>query len=493
MPMTRSSSTRHQRTDVAPTGQMPTLVDIRVGETRARPLSGRRRVVAGWMAVSDALCGIATLIAVHAFVAYRGLDNAAFAVIVPASAVVWVVTFHLFGLYDVHRLSAFEEFRRIVSATCVAVAVVVLGFWWNNATTRSALGIALVVGLASELCVRRLWRTYLRRLRRTGYLTMRTVVVGVNDEARHLADTLASPALGFATVGFVATDAADEQVEDLPIVGRLSFLDEIVRELDVDCVFVASSAVEPRDGALIASVVRRAGADLRISAKLSDVLTSRVAIQPLNDVVTLSLKSARLTGTQSAGKRAFDLVVGAIAFLLVLPIIAVIALAIRLTSHGPVLFRQERVTKDGKIFTMFKFRTMFVDQAARLDGHVVDLTEPFFKMIDDPRLTRVGRMLRAWSLDELPQLWHVLRGQLSLVGPRALWVDQIDMQREEMRFRHEVKAGLTGWWQVNGRSLVTPEEALRMDLFYINNWSFALDIYILLKTIGTVLARRGAQ
>jgi exopolysaccharide biosynthesis polyprenyl glycosylphosphotransferase len=472
---------------------MPRVVDIRAVETDRRSLERRRRVVAAWMAASDAACAIGTLIAIHAFAAYRGVGDGMFALLVPAAALVWVVTFHLFKLYDVHRLSAFEEFRRIVGATCIAVAVVVLGFWSTNATTRVALGVALVVGLASELGVRRLWRAYLRRLRRTGYLAMRTIVVGTNDEARHLADTLASPPLGFATVGFVATGADDVQCDDLPVVGRLSYLDEIVRELDIDCVFVASSAVETGDGALIASVVRRAGADLRISAKLSDVLTSRVEIQPLNDVVTLSLKSARLTTTQAAGKRAFDLVVGVVGFTLLLPLMALIALAIRLTSHGPVLFRQERVTKDGKTFTMYKFRTMVVDQAARLDGHVVDITEPFFKMIDDPRLTRVGRVLRAWSLDELPQLWHVVRGQLSLVGPRALWVDQIDLQREEMRFRHEVKAGLTGWWQVNGRSLVTPEEALRMDLFYINNWSFALDVYILLKTIGAVLARRGAQ
>jgi exopolysaccharide biosynthesis polyprenyl glycosylphosphotransferase len=447
------------------------------------------------MAVSDAVCAIATLLAVHAIVAYRGLDNAGFAVIVPAAAIAWVVTFHFFGLYDVHRLAAFEEFRRLVSATCVAVAVVVLGFWWNDATTRSALALALIFALALELGVRRFWRAYLRRLRRTGYLTMRTVVVGANDEARHLADTLASPALGFAVVGFVTTGSSGEQVEGLPIVGRLNLLDDVVRELDVDCVFVASSAVEPKDGALIASVVRHAGADLRISAKLSDVLTSRVTIQPLNDVVTLSLKSARLTETQAAGKRVFDLIVGTISFVLLLPIMAVIALAIRLTSHGPVLFRQERVTKDGKIFTMFKFRTMFVDQAARLEGRVVDLTAPFFKLNDDPRLTPVGRFLRSTSLDELPQLWHVVRGQLSIVGPRPLPADQVlaNSDLEEMRVRHEVRAGLTGWWQINGRSVVAPEEALRMDVFYINNWTFALDVYILLKTAGAVLARRGAQ
>jgi lipopolysaccharide/colanic/teichoic acid biosynthesis glycosyltransferase len=144
---------------------------------------------------------------------------------------------------------------------------------------------------------------------------------------------------------------------------------------------------------------------------------------------------------------------------------------------------------------MYKFRTMVVDQADRLDGGSVDLTAPFFKLSDDPRLTRVGRWARSSSLDELPQLWHVLRGQLSLVGPRPLPAEQVlaNSNMEEMQVRHEVRAGMTGWWQVNGRSVVTPQEALRMDVFYINNWSFALDVFILLKTVGAVVAGRGAQ
>jgi exopolysaccharide biosynthesis polyprenyl glycosylphosphotransferase len=279
----------------------------------------------------------------------------------------------------------------------------------------------------------------------------------------------------------------------LPVVGRLETLDEVITELAVDCVFVASSAVAAADIGRIASTARRRDVDLRISANLSDVLTSRVAVQPLNDVIALSLQSASLTGTQAAAKRTLDVVVGSIALVLFLPIMGLIALGIRLTSRGPVLFRQDRVTKDGRIFLMSKFRTMVVDQSKRIDGQFIDLTEPFFKMSDDPRLTRFGRFLRAWSLDELPQLWHVVRGDLSLVGPRALWADQVDLDSEAMKLRHEVKSGLTGWWQINGRSLVSPEEALRMDLFYINNWSLALDVYILIKTVATVLARRGAQ
>jgi lipopolysaccharide/colanic/teichoic acid biosynthesis glycosyltransferase len=157
-----------------------------------------------------------------------------------------------------------------------------------------------------------------------------------------------------------------------------------------------------------------------------------------------------------------------------------------------VLFWQDRVTKDGRVFRMCKFRTMVHGRDDLLGDRVIDLTKPFFKLEDDPRLTRVGRFLRSYSLDELPQLWNVLRGDLSLVGPRALWTGQVGPRTADQRDRYEVRAGITGWWQINGRSQVGPDTALEMDLFYIENWSLALDVYILLKTVGVVLTRRGA-
>jgi lipopolysaccharide/colanic/teichoic acid biosynthesis glycosyltransferase len=169
-----------------------------------------------------------------------------------------------------------------------------------------------------------------------------------------------------------------------------------------------------------------------------------------------------------------------------LPLWPVIALAIRLDSRGPAFFHQERVTKDGRIFRMHKFRTM------RTGGPAFDTTRPFFKLESDPRLTRVGVFLRRFSLDELPQFWNVIAGEMSLVGPRPLPADQVAANHDLLGPRQAVPAGLTGWWQINGRSRVTPEEALRLDLFYIENWSPTLDLYILLKTFGAVVGRDGA-
>jgi exopolysaccharide biosynthesis polyprenyl glycosylphosphotransferase len=227
---------------------------------------------------------------------------------------------------------------------------------------------------------------------------------------------------------------------------------------------------------------------VRVSANLSQTLTSRLTLQKVGGSIALSIRPVRLSGTQMAMKRAFDLVLASVAMAVSLPFWAAIAIAIRLGSPGPVFFHQERVTKGGRSFRMHKFRTMRVD----VDSPA-DTSAAFFKLESDPRLTSVGRVLRRLSLDELPQFWNVLMGDMSLVGPRPLPADQVAANLELLSARHEVPAGVTGWWQVNGRSGVTPEEAVHLDQFYIENWSLSLDLYILLKTFGAVLGQKGAH
>ena len=191
-------------------------------------------------------------------------------------------------------------------------------------------------------------------------------------------------------------------------------------------------------------------------------------------------------------KRASDIIIASTALMLLAPLWLIIALVIKLDSRGPVFYKQERVGMDGRLFLLYKFRTMLTDAEHELEECGVDLSQPYFKLQDgDPRITRMGRVLRRFSLDELPQLINVLRGDMSLVGPRPLPVEQV-AANPGLRPRHEVKAGMTGWWQVSGRSDVDPERALRLDLFYIDNWSLTLDLFILLKTVGTVLSGRGA-
>ena len=269
--------------------------------------------------------------------------------------------------------------------------------------------------------------------------------------------------------------------------GGIDELDRLVHEQDVDCLFVASTGISLEEMSSVSQTARRAGIEVRVLANLPQTLTSRLSLLKVGPAIALALKPVRLSGRQAAMKRAFDLVVASAALILTAPLWVVIAVAIRLDSRGPVFFSQERVTKDGRIFRMHKFRSMRTGADAALDT-----TRPFFKLQSDPRLTRSGAFLRRFSLDELPQFWNVITGDMSIVGPRPLPADQVAANPELLSPRHVVPAGVTGWWQTNGRSRVTPEEALRLDLFYIENWSLALDLYVVLKTFGAVLGRQGA-
>ena len=208
----------------------------------------------------------------------------------------------------------------------------------------------------------------------------------------------------------------------------------------------------------------------------------------------LSLDRRELGTRQVVVKRAFDIVGGSALFILAVPAMLVIALLVRLTSRGPAVFRQERVGKAGEPFTMYKFRTMvmgaehMLEEMARTNG----TNGVLFKMRDDPRVTEFGRVLRRWSLDELPQLWNVVKGEMSLVGPRPALPRETARYTTRLRTRLRVKPGLTGLWQVNGRHELPFADYVRYDLFYVENWSLGLDLYVIAKTIPALLGRRGS-
>ncbi|HWL65385.1 MAG TPA: sugar transferase, partial [Actinomycetota bacterium] len=282
------------------------------------------------------------------------------------------------------------------------------------------------------------------------------------------------------------------EANGIHVLGHIDELDHVIFTNHADCLFVASSAVGPTDMLRVAKAGRRLGVDVRVSANVPEMLTSRLTIQPVGDTMSLTLRPVRLSGAQALTKRIFDLVLSSVVLVFITPVLAAIAAAIKLTSPGPVFFRQHRVTKNGHVFPVFKFRTMRTDGDEILKQRGIDPSVPFFKLEDDPRITRVGRFIRRTSLDELPQLLNVIRGEMSLVGPRPLPVDQVMANENLLSPRHEVSSGITGWWQVNGRSDVSPKKALNLDIFYIENWSLSLDLYILLKTAQVLLKRQGA-
>ncbi|MGH7540508.1 MAG: sugar transferase, partial [Gemmatimonadota bacterium] len=356
---------------------------------------------------------IAALVAVHLVTLGWVPPSGPLLLTLAGGSLIWIVLFQAFGLYGwngLGRSSVSEEVRGIVSATSLGVLVVsILGAWWGQPVTRTSLTMMLLVSLSLELSIRWLVRSSVRRRTREGRLTVRTLVVGADDEADGLARHLASPGGWFTPVGSVALNGGTNGSSapgGIPSVGHIDELEEAIDESGADCVFVASTGVGREDLLTIARACRRADAELRLTTNVSDALTNRLSVQSVGGVTSIAFKPVRLTRTQAALKRGLDLVLASLALVVVLLPLAVMAAAIKLTSRGPVLFRQERVTKGGRRFTMYKLRTMAADPQRALEGKVIDLTRPFFKMEDDPRLTRVGRVLRTYSLDELPQLWN---------------------------------------------------------------------------------------
>jgi len=488
------------RSEVEVSAEVSTIVLDLPAETShvERPVHPRSAALKNYilvsrgMATSDVICLLSAFLLTHLSL-YRIAEIPGgytwFVLLVP---ILWVAVFHAYGLYEPQHLSPAEEFRRVLGATSVAViGIGIAGIWANAWVSRRWIGLFWLVAVLLEMLTRRVWRYKIGHLREEGHLSLRTLVVGTNADAVRVAHAIKVPGTGFDAIGFVAASYPFVQpVDGLPVVGRLEDLANTIRNNQVECLFVASTGLTEAEVSKTLQVARHQSVEVRVSSNLSEILTTRVRVQAVGDVTALSLRPVQLNGARGSLKRAFDVVLGTLLFLLLVPFLVVLGLAVRLTSRGPALFRQQRTTKDGRAFTMYKFRTMSQDEDAR---RPIDISAPFFKLEDDPRLTKVGRLLRRSSLDELPQLINVIKGDLSLVGPRPLPIEQLDANRGMLSARHEVRAGMTGWWQIKGRSDVSPEEALRMDLFYIENWSLSLDLYILAKTFGVVVGRKGAK
>lgn len=404
---------------------------------------------------------------------------------------IWIGIFAAWRLYSPEHLSAPDEFRRALSAVTTSVLVVALGSYWaRTAFSREWMALSWVLGTVLVLLTREIWRSWIQALKASGDLSFRTLVVGGNYEADRISNILSGPGSGFKALGLVSLK--EPPPEGGEVAGSLDEFRQIIQSRHIECLFVASSSVDTEDMRTISLAARFEGVELRVSANLPEMLTSRLGLQPVGSLMALSLRPPQLTSLQTVAKRAFDLSLAVPLFVLTLPLVGALAALIRLTSPGKAFFIQPRVTKGGALFPMYKLRTMRGPSGSQDEGLLIDTTAPFFKNHEDPRITPVGAWLRRLSLDELPQLLNVIKGEMSLVGPRPLPADQVAANMELLAPRHAVPAGITGWWQVRGRSSLNSEEAVKIDLFYIENWSLSFDLYILLKTAGAVLSRKGA-
>jgi exopolysaccharide biosynthesis polyprenyl glycosylphosphotransferase len=279
------------------------------------------------------------------------------------------------------------------------------------------------------------------------------------------------------------------------VVGHVSDLLTTVTTLGVDALVIADShTVDGQALRRLAWQLEGTGVQLLVAPAVTQVAGPRIVIRPLAGLPLLQVDEPELSGGQRLAKQTFDRIASVLLLVLFAPLLLVLGLVVRAGSRGPMLFRQVRVGQNGQEFMMFKFRTMVADAPARLDDlvHLDESDGVLFKIRTDPRVTRSGHFLRRHSLDELPQLWNVLRGQMSVVGPRPPLPSEVQQYGSDAQRRLLVKPGMSGLWQVSGRSELSWEESIRLDLYYVENWSPALDAQIIWRTVGAVVRGRGA-
>jgi exopolysaccharide biosynthesis polyprenyl glycosylphosphotransferase len=433
-------------------------------------------------------------------IAARDADTLGPIVAVVFVVALWFVALVFTGAYDVRTLGAgSEQYRRVAVAGLRVLAMIAIAALVGGLDVDARAVVAFVVmAVAVDLVGRYVLSKRLQRSRARGRFTRRTLVVGTEDEAAELISHLRrAPYAGFevvaACIGPAALGAPITGI-DVAVVGGPDDVLEVIGPAGVDTVAVAGSRGMSSDALRrLAWRLEGSGVDLVVAPAITDVAGPRISVQPVGGLPLLFVDEPELSGAQRLLKAAFDRVAAAALLVLLAPLFAGIALAVRLGGR-PVVFRQTRIGQDGRPFVIRKFRTMVTDAEAQLAGLTArnDGDGFLFKLREDPRVTTVGRWLRRHSLDELPQLWNVFTGSMSIVGPRPPLPSEVARYGTDAHRRLLVKPGLTGLWQVSGRSELSWEESVRLDLFYVENWSPALDAQILWRTVPAVVRGRGA-
>ncbi len=409
--------------------------------------------------------------------------------VLPLVVVLWIIGNASFGLYQrIRSKTGFEELTKILKADFMGLLILMaMGFLFKEYDFgRSVVLLTGITNLVFLSLGRWIFRKYEQYLIKKGEGVVRALIIGAGTTGiRALQKITDNPDIGYEVVGFLDDDP-DKQgrmIGKVPVLGPLSSLREIVQKYNVDeVIFAIPSLPHERILSLIMEV-DDLDLTIRVVSDLFGVLAHETNIDLIEDFPIFDLKGGQAGPLYDISKRIFDLTLATVGLVVTLPLWVIIAIAIKLDSPGPVIFKQERVGKDGKIFTMYKFRTMYRD-APKFSYAPSDK--------NDPRITRVGRFLRSTSLDELPQLINVIKGEMSLVGPRPEMPFIVEQYEEWQRKRLEVLPGITGLWQILGRKDIPLHENLEYDFYYIKNRSFWLDLTILLKTIPILIKRKGA-
>jgi len=402
---------------------------------------------------------------------------------------VWMAICAVHGHYaHRERISSLNEITRIFRATEeIWLATFVVSFMLrHHSLGRTVVLLSVVPNFAYLYGSRTILRALKRRATRRGKGLKRVLIVGTGETARRaILRIVDHPEVGYELVGLVgqAEGPPPRGVNKVPYLGSLKDLDRIIRQYRVEEIFLADPKMPDDDKLNIVARCDATGVAFKIVSQMFEVVNPQIRIDVLDDLPVIPLQSSRLGPFQAFVKRLLDVIVASTLLVVSFPLAALIALWIKLDSPGPVLFSHERIGLNGRRFRLWKFRTMTVDTDPYDDAP----TDP-----NDPRITRAGRWLRRFSLDELPQLWNVLKGDMSMVGPRPEMPHIVERYEPWQRIRLEVKPGVTGLWQIIGRKNLPLELNLEYDLYYIKNQSLMLDLVILLKTIPAVVFGRGA-
>lgn len=470
----------------------------------------RRWLLAAGLVISDAVL-INVAFAIAYWIRYdlqwlRAVDPAflvPFSVFIPFALILTVLLVSVYRREGLYRLrqgtSWFDEVYSIINGTTTGIVIMVVLVFISRPTFYSRLiffyaGALIVILLSLSRLIKNFW---VRHMLRRGVGVARAVIVGAGEVGRTVMRTMvAHPDLGYEIVGFVDDDPAKgtTNIGRFKGLGSLDNLALLIQDEAIDEIIITLPWQYHRKIMAIMAQCERENVRARIVPDLFQMTLSRMSITEMGGIPLIGIRQVRIGAFVRLLKRVVDVAFSLFVLFFTAPLMGLIVLAIKLDSPGPTLFRQARVGKGGKPFTVYKFRSMAIG-AEEQKEFLLDLNEangPLFKIKDDPRVTRVGRVLRRFSLDELPQLYNVLRGDMSIVGPRPSLPEEVAHYQPWHMRRLEIAPGITGLWQVSGRSELPFDEMALLDIYYVEQWSPALDLKILLRTIPTVIFGDGA-
>ncbi len=485
-----------------PAGAGPQPLPIPPGAYAVRSRHGWVRRYQSLAIVADLLlsAGAAVTAVLVAFGTSGSVGQVPYLLLAAVFPAMWVGSQALSQSYEARYLGLGpDEFKRVVRGGVTLTAVV--SFVWAMAQldlSRLVVGLSLPLATVLTLLGRYALRKVLHHARYSGRSCHRVLVVGDRADVVDLINTVRrEPHAGFLPVGACLTGPAQRLDIDgptVPLAGRLADVTAAVRQLDVSVVAVCGAhGVSTEDLRQLSWDLEGTGVALVVAPALTNIAGPRVHVRPVAGLPLLHVEEPVLHGPSKLLKTSLDRCLSVLGLVALAPLFAVVAVAIKATSSGPVFFRQQRIGRHAEPFRVWKFRTMYADAEARLaDLHGSNESGGLlFKIRDDPRITPVGRWLRRFSVDELPQLVNVVTGDMSLVGPRPLPTLSTDYQGS-VRRRLLVRPGMTGLWQVSGRSNLSWEDSVRLDLYYVDNWSLMFDVMILWKTLFVVVRGAGA-